>query len=405
MRTFLKVICSFFLLLLLFMLIHLSVKLYDQPELIIDNNHVLNQDVIKQLHFLKNEIHQGKADELQQIFPEGFIFFHVIYGLTWCELIDKTDKRSQLAKEAIEEIDWAIKQVNSAKGKKTFRKNLSLEYGAFYQGWTTLLSGKKLSLIDSSQRRSIDIENFSLKCEKIAHAFEAKGFSYLRSYSSGTWQADNIICLASLALHDRLFAPKYQEVINKCVTYIKTDLDRNTGLIPHSTDEKYPRGSSQSLINVFLPEIDSVLAEQQYVKFKAHFLDRRLGLVAIREFPKGHVGAGDIDSGPIIWDVGGVASIVGIKAMAIHKDFAIVRSLRNNIEGLSYPISGKQQKKYFFGTFPMADAFIAWANVTVIDEKQSQAEANHKKVFLLIAFSISALIVLIFYVFWKRKKN
>ena len=305
----------------------------------------------------------------------------------------------------MDEIDWAIRQVNSAKGKKTFRKNLSLEYGAFYQGWTTLLSGKKLSLADSSQRRNIDIENFSLKCEKIAHAFAAKGFSYLRSYSSGTWQADNIICLAALALHDRLFVPKYQEVINKCVAYIKTDLDTYTRLMPHSTDEKYPRGSSQSLINVFLPEIDSVLAEQQYIRYKAHFLDRRLGLVAIREFPKGYTGDSDVDSGPVIWDVGGVASIVGVKAMAIHRDFSIARSLRNNIEGLSYPISGKQQKKYFFGTFPMADAFIAWANVAAIDEQQSQAEANHKKVFLLIVFGISALIVLILYVFWNGKKN
>ncbi|HEY1053555.1 MAG TPA: hypothetical protein VGE24_00420, partial [Emticicia sp.] len=69
-------------------------------------------------------IHQGKAEELQKIFPEGFVFFNVIYGLTWCELIDKTDLNSQLAKDAMVEIDWAIKQVNSPKGKEIFRKNL-----------------------------------------------------------------------------------------------------------------------------------------------------------------------------------------------------------------------------------------------------------------------------------------
>ncbi|HEY1053554.1 MAG TPA: hypothetical protein VGE24_00415 [Emticicia sp.] len=260
-------------------------------------------------------------------------------------------------------------------------------------------------MIDSSQRRAIDIENFQLKCEKIAHAYEEKNFTYLRSYNSGTWQADNILCLASLALHDKLFAPKYNEVIQKCVDYIRTDIDPNTGLIPHSIDEKWPRGSSQSLMNVFLPEIDSILAGQVYLKYKQHFLDRRLGLVAVREFPKGNAGEGDIDSGPVIWDVGGVASIVGIKAMAIHKDFAIARSLRNNIEGLGFPNSNNQQKKYFFGTFPMADAFIAWANVTAIDEQQIQQEANNKGIFFLIAFGISALIVLILYLFWNRKRN
>lgn len=405
MRITLKAICSFFLLILLFSLIHLSIRLYYEPDFIVNNNHSHNQDVIEQLHFLKKEIHQGKAEELQQIFPEGFVFFNVIYGLTWCELINKTNINSPLTREAIFEINWSLKQVNSSKGKAIFNKNLALEYGAFYQGWTTLLLGKKLSLVDSSQRREIDVENFSLKCEKIAHAYEEKNFSYLRSYNSGTWPADNIMCLASLALYDRLFAPKYHEVISKCIAYIKTDLDKNTGLIPHSIDERFPRGSSQSLINVFLPEIDSVLAKQVYLKYKQHFLDRRLGLVAIREFPKGNIGEGDIDSGPVIWDVGGVASIVGIKAMAIHKDFAIAKSLRNNIEGLGFPISVNQQKKYFFGTFPMADAFIAWANVTLIDNQQTQQEANNKLTFLLIASSISALIILVLYLFWNRKKN
>lgn len=386
-------------------MIHLSIKLYYQPNLVVNKDHIFNEDIVKQLNFLKKEIHQGEAEKLQQLFPEGFVFFNVIYGLTWCELSDKNEMDSPLAKEAINEIDWAIKQVNSSKGKETFRENLALEYGAFYQGWTTLLLGKKLSLFDSSQRKPIDVESFSLKCEKIARAFETKGYSYLRSYSSGTWQADNIMCLASLVLYDKLYTPKYNEVISKCVAHIKLDIDISTGLIPHSIDEKLPRGSSQSLMNVFLPEIDSTLAKQVYVKYKEHFLDRRLGLVAVREFPKGYTGESDIDSGPVIWDVGGVASIVGIKAMAIHKDFAIAQSLRNNIEGLSYPISTNNQKKYFFGTFPMADAFIAWANVTMIDEQQIQKRSNNNGLFLIITFGINTLIILLLFLFWYRKKK
>jgi hypothetical protein len=128
-------------------------------------------------------------------------------------------------------------------------------------------------------------------------------------------------------------------------------------------------------------------------------------LVAIREYPKGQSGNGDIDSGPVIWGVGGVASIVGIKAMAIHKDFAIAKSLRNNIEGLGFPVSINYQKKYFFGTFSMADAFIAWANVTQINEQQIRSETNNKSTFLLIAFITSAIIILILYLFWIRKRT
>lgn len=386
----------------MFMFIHLSIGLYYEPKFIIENKHTYNEAVIRQLNFLKKEIHRGKADEMQKVFPEGFVFFNVIYGLTWCELISKSDAASSRIKEAITEIDWAIKEVNSDKGKNIFQENLPLKYGAFYQGWTALLIGKKLSLLDSNRRSDFDKEIFRIKCMEIAEAYETNGFSYLSSYDSGTWQGDNIICLASLALHDKLFTPKYQALINKCIEYIKADIDIKTGLIQHSTDEKYPRGSSQSLINVFLPDIDSMLAKQQYFKYKQHFLDRRLGLVCFREFPKGHTGEGDIDSGPVIWDVGAVASIVGIKAASIHKDYATSKSLRNNIEGLGYPIYSGQQKKYFFGTFPMADAFIAWVNVTDIESQKIEKEANNKVTFLLISVFSSTLILVVLYILWKR---
>lgn len=403
MRKFLKIVFSIFLLLPIVFFIHLGIKLYYEPQYTIDGKRAYNQAIIKQLHFLKDEISKGKAKEMQQIFPEGFIFFNAIYGLTWCELINKTDLTHPLAKEAINEIDRAIKEVNSEEGKRTFEKNLPVEYGAFYQGWTTLLLGKKLAIIDSTQRNSTDVESFTSKCQNLADAYIANDFTYLKSYSSGTWQADNIICLAALALHDKLFEPKYTEVIGKCLEHIKANLDTHTGLIPHSLDEEIPRGSSQSLINVFLPEIDSVFARKMYVKFKDHFLDRRLGLVAIREFPKGRAGNGDIDSGPVIWDVGGVASIVGIKAMAAHKDWATAKSLRNNIEGLGYPVFFGQHKKYFFGVFPMADAFIAWSNVS-LPENMAENEANNKTMFLLIALIVSSLIIWVLYIMWKKKK-
>lgn len=401
MRKFLKIVFSFFLLLPIFFFTHLGIKLYYEPQYVVDKKKTYNQDLIKQLNFLKDEISKGKAKEMQQIFPEGFIFFNAIYGLTWCDLISKTYLTYPLTKEGLVEIDKAIKEVNSVEGKRTFERNLPIEYGAFYQGWTTLLLGKKLVLIDSVQRNSADITSFKSKCENLANAYIANDFAYLKSYSSGTWQADNIICLTSLALHDKLFEPKYTDVVGKCLEHIKANLDTQTGLIPHSLDDKLPRGSSQSLINVFLPEIDSVFAGRMYLKYKEHFLERRLGLVAIREFPRGHAGNGDIDSGPVIWDVGGVASIVGIKAMAVHKDWATAKSLRNNIEGLGYPVYLAQQKKYFFGVFPMADAFIAWANVS-LPENTTEDEANIKITFLLIAITILSPLIWILYIIWRK---
>ncbi len=375
-------------------------KLYYQPKYIGNANHAVNQDVIEQLYFLKHEIHAGEADKMQELFPEGFIFYNVIYGLTWCEMVAKLNREDILYKEAISEIDWTIKEVNSVKGREPFEGNLPFRYGAFYNGWTNLLLGQKLQFQSEKERKNTDIEQFDVNCEQIVEAYLGNNNSYLETYNNEIWQADNIICIASLALHDRIFGDKYQELISQLILKIKDDLDPKTGLIRHSKHEPSPRGSSQSLMNIFLKDIDSTFAKEQYERYKKNFFEKRSGLVFIREYPKGVAGESDVDSGPVIWDIGGVASIVAIKAMAVNKDFALAKNLRNNIEGLGFPVKIKGEKKYFLGQFSMADAFIAWSNVTEIDEKNVGFSVE-KLYFHSISIIFIFLLLLLTYRLWK----
>jgi hypothetical protein len=111
-----------------------------------------------------------------------------------------------------------------------------------------------------------------------------------------------------------------------------------------------------------LPEIDSMFAEEQFVLYEQYFVTARLGLPGIREYPAGIDGNGDIDSGPVIWGIGGAASVVGQRAAAANGREDLYVGLRNSLEafGAAYPLFGK--KKYLFGQLPMADAFIAWGN-------------------------------------------
>lgn len=249
--------------------------------------------------------------------------------------------------------------------------------------------GKKLSI--QNERQKEEIELFNLKCQQIADAFSKNSSPYLESYSNGIWQADNVICMASLALHDKLFTPKYDKIISEWVQKVKAQLDPKTGLIGHSGNEKSPRGSSQSLINVFLPDIDSVFAKEVFKKYRNNFLENRLGLTLIREYPKGTEGKGDIDSGPVIWDIGGVASIVGIKAMAVNKDYSSAKTLRNNIEALTLPLTINNQKRYFLGLFSMADIFIAWSNITYFNERDIE---NSNNMFLIHALSLLLILTI-----------
>ena len=183
--------------------------------------------------------------------------------------------------------------------------------------------------------------------------------------------------MAAIMAADRLFGDnKYAELKNSWLKKVNKRLDLQTGLIPHHTDPyngemlEGARGSSQSLMLSFLPEIDAEFAESQNILYEKYFVTSRLGLTGIREYPKGSKGTGDIDSGPVILGIGGAASVVGQRAAALNNRPARFVELRNALEafGIAYTSSGK--KRFIFGQLTVANVFIAWSNAAEQREGQ-----------------------------------
>ena len=87
-----------------------------------------------------------------------------------------------------------------------------------------------------------------------------------------------------------------------------------------------------------------------------------MGLPGVREFKKGWGGEADVDSGPVIFSIGGAASLVGQRTYAVYGEQATAIGLRNSIEAFGFPLEKNNEKKYILGELVMADAFIAWAN-------------------------------------------
>jgi hypothetical protein len=294
--------------------------------------------------------------------------------------------QSALGKKAEKEINWAIGEINSEAGVVNFLDKLPLENGAFYKGWQSYLLGRKLQV--SATKDAALMQQFESNCEAISRAILATNKPYLESYKGAAWPADNMMCLASLALHDRIFTPKYQAVIANWMDRVKAHLDEKTGLIPHSFSLIYDkgietRGSSQSLMLSFLPKIDPVFAQNQYTIYKKQFVQEKIGLPAVREYPIGILGGGDIDSGPVIWDVGGSASIVGVRAAAENGDFELSKSLRNSIEAFAFSTHFGEKKKYLFGQLPVIDAFMAWSNAATTPTTEPKTSGGSWQFYLL----------------------
>ncbi|BDD11909.1 hypothetical protein FUAX_43410 (plasmid) [Fulvitalea axinellae] len=399
MRIFARLIFSALILLVFYFVLGLNFRLYFSPEYT-----VYDHELYSQLKYLQARREAGASQKMQDIFPEGLMFFESLYGLAWCDFISELDPDSELYREGINEIDNALAVIGTEESLSIFMGETLLKYGAFYTGWSNRLLGRKLEVLPINKRDKAEIKIFKENCERVSNALRISKIPFLETYPAEAWPADVCVCVSSLAIHDRIFPDKYDLVLKNWISHVKARLD-SSGLIPHSvywrTGEvlEEARGSSQSLILSFLPEIDHSFSREQYAVFKSMFLEKRLGLSAIREYPRGAEGTGDIDSGPVIWDIGTASTIVASRAAFANGDFQLVKELNNGIEEFGFP-DIKDGKKYFLGGYlDIGDVFIAWTR-----SKRSDYDGPPwwRLEFQLWSLLVIALNFLLLYLIWRE---
>jgi hypothetical protein len=388
--------------------LYLNLALYSYPTPKKSDSQVIDQDLLYQLNFLNHALHNGAGHDMQQLYPEGFVFIHAFYGLSWCDVAEKSSLADPLYQRALAEIAWASDQIQSDEGKHPFDPNLTPAYGAFYAGWSNYLLGRKLALLPPASRDSNDVVTFKAQCQEIAKAI-GHSQPFPPSYPQAAWPADGVLCVTSLVLHDCIWDSRYEETLRIWVQQVKRRLDPATGLIPHAVVPHSgkplggARGSSQSLMLSLLPDIDPAFAQQQFLRYQALFQDTLLGFTGIREYPKGQNGEADIDSGPVILGMGGAATIVGVRTLHRYGQHASAWQMRQEIEAFGLPWQSAHGKMYAFGKLPIADAFIAWSGLINMNENAAtSAPGSWRLPFHLL----SLLIVLpsIRVLFWAWRK-
>lgn len=316
--------------------------------------------VRRQLTFLRAQLDAGAAQDAQQLFPEGYFFLYALYGLAHVDLGHTAADPAEDAREA----RWALARLESPAGREPFDAGLAPAYGVFYQGWTNWLRGGVLSLgPDPALRRDFESASAAL-----ARAFAAAPTPYLAAYPGQAWPVDSTVAVASLRLHDKLLPPRYAGTVDRWLAGVRQRLDPATGLLPHTVDPvsgaptSVARGTSQSIIQRFLVDIDPAFARSQYSRFRALFVVRPLRLgPAVREYPVGTEGPGDVDSGPLPLGVSLSATAVTLGAAAVQGDGRLARALANYGELIGVPVSTPWSKRYAGGVLPIGDAFVAWS--------------------------------------------
>ncbi len=316
--------------------------------------------ILAHLRHLDAALADGAAPRMQGLFPEGFVFTHALVGLSWARVAQMDSVGRE---EALGHARASLAAIRSDEGRGPFPAGQSPPGGAFHAGWSTYLAGQ----IARASRDSSEANTFQADCERLAAALGATPFP--SSYPGAAWPADATVGVAALALHDRLFMPRYGPTIQNWVRDVRMRLDPGTGLVSHAADAASgapsggARGESVVLTLRFLAEVDPAFAREQYRLFRERFVATRLGLPIVLAYPAGFHGTADVDSGPVVWGVGLPATVVGLGAARAAGDAALAEPLDRALEALGLPLAWNGRRAYGFGALPVGEAFLVWARL------------------------------------------
>lgn len=366
------------------------------------------EDIIHQLNFLSSELKDHRLGErMQVLFPEGYVFVNALYGLAWCELALAMPEDAMLLNHATTEALYAYSNLDIEYARSIFPSYIKPSYGVFYAGWKNYLLSKILTLPAAFPERDQYVVRFSAQCDTLVKFINATENPYLESYVGAAWPSDTFVAMASVAGYDQLFQPRYQRSITDWIDKVKKHLDPKTGMVPHEVDAVTgetthgARGSSSALMLRMLAEIDGSFGREQYDLVMKRFVITRCGLPALREYPQGQQGPGDVDSGPVIFDVGFSGTIVMMGTFAAyHHPKEAIEQFRA-IHAFGFTLETDGQRQYLFGKLPMADAFITWGMATMV--RYEVPSVNVAGVWPLTFHVISLGILLVVWIpyFWK----
>ncbi|MFL5382247.1 MAG: hypothetical protein ACJ8GN_07000 [Longimicrobiaceae bacterium] len=312
---------------------------------------------VAQLAWLENGL-EARADEMQELFPEGRVFTLALYGLAWVDIGRGTADGAMRAR-ALAEARRALALAEAPASLEPYGPAGGLPRGMFYEGWTGHLRAGILHLGGGAARDTA----FHAVCVRLDSAFRTHG-PFVESYPEAAWPGDNAVGAAVLRSCGTLLDPRYTRTAEAWLRAAVARADPRTGLIPHAAWSSDPRGESAALMVRFIYEIDPGTAARQYNRFNRTFTTRLFGLLpAVREYPHGVSGPEDVDSGPLVLGVSAPASVVGIAAAKTIGYPAAAADLRASAEVVGVPLQWGGRRSYAFGRLPVGDAFLAWATV------------------------------------------
>ncbi len=185
--------------------------------------------------------------------------------------------------------------------------------------------------------------------EALARRLKAAPYGLIETYPDEAYPADNAAVLASIALYDQSTGKDHTSLLSTLTQQFKQRyVDDKTGLVVQSVEARSgrmvdrPRSSGTALSAYFLAGVDPVLAQSLFQAVRQQKVDIS-GFVGIREYPAGEAGAGDIDSGTLMFGVSPAATGFAIGPSRLFQDQELYTNLYRTIDFFRNNLPKEQQ--------------------------------------------------------------
>lgn len=197
---------------------------------------------------------------------------------------------------------------------------------------------------------------FSKLHRKISDAIARRMSKYphrhIETYPEETYPPDNTVAAASLRVADMTLGTDYKKLVDEWVEQSKKIEYPPTGLIVFQIDSntgkplQTSRGSNVGWNSFFLPLVDENYAQAQFERSKKHMLRRYIGFAAFKEYPHGGSSRMDVDTGPVIFGLGGTATGFSVAGAKWSNDKELLTLLLRPFEFLGISVVKGNQKRY-----------------------------------------------------------
>jgi hypothetical protein len=232
--------------------------------------------------------------------------------------------------------------------------DLESNNGHAYMGYTNLALSMYRQLKPNHRFSAVNDQLTDALARRLAQA----PHGIIDTYPSEAYPPDLSAVIGSIALHDRATGSvKHQATLKKVLqTFQKEFVDPSSGLVFQSVDAKSghvldkPRASGSTLSAYFLSFADPELAKTLFQAIQSKQQITVMGVKAIREYPPGTEGTGDVDSGPLILGASPTASVFAISGARIfgdrplftglYRSMDLFGSFSDNKNGIAFQIGG-----------------------------------------------------------------